>query len=169
VGLSGVVAAALREPEMLIAVDVVPERLALAVDLGATHVIDGREEDAVARIAAITGGAGLTHVFDTTGVPAVARSGIDALGARGHVVTCGAPPPGTEIPVDFQGILPGKSVSGVTMGDADPKVLIPQLVELVISGRFPLGRLTREYKLDQLDEAFADMHQGATVKPIIVH
>jgi aryl-alcohol dehydrogenase len=169
VGLSGVVAAALREPEILVAVDVVPWRLALAVELGATHAVNGREEDVVARIAEITGGAGLTHAFDTTGVPAVARSGIDALGARGHLVTCGAPPPGTEIPVDFQGVLPGKSVSGVTMGDADPKVLVPELVGLVASGRFPLGRLTRQYTLDQLDQAFADMHHGVTVKPVVVH
>jgi aryl-alcohol dehydrogenase len=169
VGLSGVVAAALREPGLLIAVDVVPERLELATELGATHTINGRDEDAAARIAEITGGAGLTHAFDTTGVPAVARSAIEALGARGHLVTCGAPPPGTEIPVDFQGILPGKSVSGVTMGDADPKVLIPQLVDLVAAGRLPLGRLVKQYKLSELDDAFADMHRGTTVKPVIVH
>jgi aryl-alcohol dehydrogenase len=173
VGLPGVVAAALREPDLLIAVDVVPERLELALGIGATHAINvranGGEEDAVARIAEITGGAGLTHAFDTTGVPAVARSAIEALGARGHLVTCGAPPPGTEIPVDFQGILPGKSVSGVTMGDADPKVLVPQLVDLVAAGRLPLGRLIKQYKLSELDEAFADMHHGTTVKPVIVH
>ena len=169
VGLSGVVAAALREPDLLVAVDVVPERLELAIELGATHAINGREEDAVVRIAEITGGAGLTHAFDTTGVPAVARSAIEALGARGHLVTCGAPPPGTEIPVDFQGILPGKSVSGVTMGDADPKTLVPQLAVLVADGRLPLGRFIKQYRLDQLDQAFADMHQGTTVKPVIVH
>jgi aryl-alcohol dehydrogenase len=169
VGLSGVAAAALREPDLLVAIDVVPERLELALELGATHAVNGREEDVVARIAEITGGAGLTHAFDTTGVPAVARSAIEALGARGHLVTCGAPPPGTEIPVDFQGILPGKSVSGVTMGDADPKALIPQLVELVAAGRLPLGRLIKQYKLAELDEAFTDMHHGTTVKPVIVH
>ncbi|GAB3170945.1 NAD(P)-dependent alcohol dehydrogenase [Myceligenerans halotolerans] len=169
VGLSAVVAAALREPGLLVAVDVVPERLALAIELGATHAVDGREEDVVARIAEITGGAGLTHALDTTGLPAVARSAIDALGGRGRLVTCAAPPPGTEIPVDFQGILAGKSVSGVTMGDADPKVLIPQLVDLVAAGKLPLGRLIKQYKLSELDAAFTDMYQGTAVKPVIVH
>lgn len=169
VGLSGVVAAALREPDLLIAVDIVPERLELATELGATHAVNGREEDVVARIVEITGGRGLTHALDTTGVPAVARSAIDALGGRGHLVTCGAPPPGTEIPVDFQGILAGKSVSGVTMGDADPKELIPRLAALVADGSLPLDRLIRQYKLSDLDEAFADMHGGTTVKPVIVH
>jgi aryl-alcohol dehydrogenase len=169
VGMAGIVAATLRSPEVLIAVDIVPARLELALELGATHALDGNTEDIGDRIGEITGGAGLTAAFDTTGVPAAARSAIDALGACGHLVVCAAPPPGTEIPVDFQGILPGKMVSGVTMGDADPQALIPRLVELVMDGRLPLNRLTKHYELDRLDQAAADMHQGVVVKPVIVH
>lgn len=169
VGMSGLIAAGLRDPELLIAVDIIPERLELALELGATHAINGAEEDVVERIGQIAGPAGLTAAFETTGVPSVGRSAIDALGALGHLVVCAAPPPGTEIPVDYQGILPGKMVSGVTMGDADPKVLIPELVELVKAGKLPLDRLITRYKLDQLDQAAGDMHQGVTVKPVIVH
>jgi aryl-alcohol dehydrogenase len=71
--------------------------------------------------------------------------------------------------VDFQGILPGRSVSGVTMGDADPQELVPRLVDLVADGRLPLGRLVKQYPLAGIDDAFADMHRGVTVKPVIVH
>ena len=169
VGMAALIAAKLRKPEVLIAVDVVPERLKVALDLGATHAVNAKTEDVVERIREITRGAGLTAALDTTGVAAVARSAIDALGARGHLVTCAAPPPGTEIPVDFQGILTGKMVSGVTMGDATPQVLIPQLAELVMQGQLPLQRLTKQYRLDQLDQAAHDMHAGITVKPVIVH
>lgn len=169
VGMSGLMAAALRDPQLLIAVDIVPERLAIARELGATHAINAAEEDVVERIDEITGGVGLTAAFETTGVPAVGRNAIDALGPLGHLVVCAAPPPGTEIPVDYQGILPGKMVSGVTMGDADPKKLIPQLVELAGSGQLPLGRLIKHYKLDELDQAAADMHHGVTIKPVILH
>jgi len=169
VGMAALIAAKLRKPEVLIAVDVVPERLKVALDLGATHAVNAKTDDVVERIREITRGAGLTAALDTTGVAAVARSAIDALGARGHLVTCAAPPPGTEIPVDFQGILTGKMVSGVTMGDATPQVLIPQLAELVMQGQLPLQRLTKQYRLDQLDQAAHDMHAGITVKPVIVH
>jgi aryl-alcohol dehydrogenase len=154
---------------VLVAVDVVPERLKIALELGATHGVNARTENVVERIREITRGAGLTAALDTTGVAAVARSAIDALGARGHLVTCAAPPPGTEIPVDFQGILTGKMLSGVTMGDATPQVLIPQLAELVMNGQLPLRRLTKHYRLDQIDQAAHDMHAGVTVKPVIVH
>jgi len=169
VGMSGLVAAALRDPALLVAVDIVPERLTLALELGATHAINAAEENVVERIGEITDGAGLTNAFETTGVPTVARQAIDALGALGHLVVCAAPPPGTEIPVDYQAILPGKVVSGVTMGDADPKVLIPELAALVKSGKLPLGRLIKHYKLEELDQAAGDMHQGVTVKPVILH
>jgi aryl-alcohol dehydrogenase len=55
------------------------------------------------------------------------------------------------------------------MGDATPQVLIPQLVELVKTGVLPLKRLTKHYRLEQLDQAAHDMHSGVTVKPVIVY
>lgn len=167
VGLSGVVAAALRGVRTIIAVDVVPDRLTLAKELGATHTLDGQSEDLGQRISEITGDAGLHRAFDTTGNPNVARGVLDVLGTKGVLAVCGAPPSGTEIPVDIQGILTGKSLVGVTMGDADPHTLVPQLVDLVRDGRFPLERLIGRYRLDDIETAVTDMAEGRCVKPLI--
>ena len=84
------------------------------------------------------------------------------------MLVCGAPPPGTEIAVDIQGMLTGKVLRGVTMGDTDPQVLIPQLVALHAAGKLPLERLERRYSLDDIGSAADDMHRGVTVKPVIV-
>lgn len=167
VGLSAVMAAALRDLPVLIAVDLVPARLELALELGATHVIDARTEDVAARIAEITAGAGLDYGFDTTGHPGVARTAIDSLGIGGTLAVCGAPPPGTEIPVDIQGILPGKRLVGVTMGDSDPVALVPQLVDLHRQGLLPLEKLIGYYALDEIERAADDMHHGRTIKPVV--
>lgn len=169
VGLSGIIAASMREPAVLIAIDIVDERLELARSLGATHTINGKNESVADRIAEITGGAGVGLTLDTTGNPQVARGAIDAAAIGGTVLVCGAPPPGTEIPVDIQGILPGKVLRGVTMGDADPRELIPQLVQLHADGKLPLDRLERYYTLDDIQKAAEDMHHGVTVKPVIVY
>ena len=169
VGLSGLIAAALRRPALLIAIDIVDERLELARELGATHTINARTEDVAVRLAEITGGRGVSLSFDTTGNPNVARGALDAASVRGTVLVCGAPPPGTEIPVDIQGILTGKILRGVTMGDTDPRRLIPELVALHAAGNLPLKKLERTYTLDQISDAAADMHRGATVKPVIVY
>jgi len=167
VGLSGIIAASLRKPAILIAIDVVDERLELARSLGATHTINGRDERVADRISEITTGAGVGLSFDTTGNPQVARGALDAAATGGTVLVCGAPPPGTEIPVDIQGILPGKVLRGVTMGDTDPRELIPQLVQLHAEGKLPLDRLERHYTLDDIQAAAEDMHHGVTVKPVI--
>ncbi|MCC2314419.1 NAD(P)-dependent alcohol dehydrogenase [Cellulomonas xiejunii] len=168
VGLSAVVAAAVREPEVLVAVDLVPARLELALELGATHALPGGVDDLRERLAEVTGARGLTGAFDTTGDPKVARTALDALALRGELVVCGAPPPGTEIPVDIQPMLGGRVLRGVTMGDANPRRLLPQIVALVEDGTLPLDRLVRRYALTDLDRAFDDMLHGRTVKPVVL-
>lgn len=169
VGLSAVMAAAQRGPAALIAIDIVDERLDLARRLGATHTINPSTADAAARIAEITGGHGVDLSFDTTASPRVARGALDAAAIRGTVLVCGAPPPGTEIPVDIQGILTGKVLRGVTMGDTLPRQLIPELARLHAEGHLPLEELEKTYRLDEIAQAVADMHHGVTVKPVIVY
>jgi aryl-alcohol dehydrogenase len=168
VGLSAVIAAALRKPAQLIAIDIVDARLALARELGATATINAKTENVAERLAELTGGIGVAKSFDTTGSPHVARGALDAAAMRGTVLVCGAPPPGTEIPVDIQGILSGKILRGVTMGDTQPRVLIPQLVALHAEGKLPLEKLEKTYSIDDIQQAADDMHNGVTVKPVIV-
>lgn len=169
VGLSAVIAASLRSPAQLIAIDVVDERLSLARELGATDTINAKTENVAERLAELTGGRGVSKSFDTTGNPQVARGALDAAAVRGTVLVCGAPPPGTEIPVDIQGILTGKVLRGVTMGDTDPRQLIPQLVALHAEGKLPLEKLEKTYTLDEIGQAADDMHHGITVKPVILY
>ncbi|MBZ4488368.1 NAD(P)-dependent alcohol dehydrogenase [Microbacterium sp. cx-55] len=169
VGLSAVMAAADRHPAAIVAIDLVDERLALARRLGATHTINPGTENVAERLAEITGGHGIDLSFDTTANPRVARGALDAAAIRGTVLVCGAPPPGTEILVDIQGILTGKVLRGVTMGDTVPQELIPRLAALHAEGRLPLEELEKTYALDDIDQAVADMHHGVTVKPVIVY
>ncbi|WP_030442742.1 NAD(P)-dependent alcohol dehydrogenase [Actinoplanes subtropicus] len=167
VGLAAVMAAAGLPLGAVVAVDRVTERLELARELGATHTIDTRAEDAAAVIAEATQGRGLDYAIDTTAVPAVVRTAVDALGVRGTCAIVGAPPAGTEVSFEVQSLLPGKRIVGVTLGDGEPETLIPQLVELHRAGRLPLEKLVRHYSLSELDAAAKDMHSGQTVKPVI--
>lgn len=167
VGLSAVMAANLLPLAAVVAVDKVPDRLALARDLGATHTVDAGTEDVAAAVLAATGGRGADATVDTTAVPAVVRTAVDVLAARGTCAVVGAPPAGTEAAFDVQGLLPGKRIVGVTLGDGEPETLLPQLVALHGRGLLPLDKLVRHYALDELDEAAADMHHGRTVKPVV--
>lgn len=167
VGLSAVMAAALTPATTIVAVDRVGERLTLAKELGATHTVDATEEDLGAAIAGITGGRGADGIVETTGNVSVLRQGVDALAARGTVVVVGAPPFGSEVSLDVNGLLGGKQVVGLTLGDAETQSFIPALVRLVKEGRLPLHRLISTYPFADIDQAVRDMGAGKAIKPVL--
>ncbi|MFI0538177.1 NAD(P)-dependent alcohol dehydrogenase [Streptomyces sp. WSLK1-3] len=167
VGLSAVMAAALTPATTIVAVDRVAERLTLARELGATHTVDAAAEDLGEALAAITGGQGADGIVETTGNVAVLRRGVDALGARGTLVVVGAPPFGTEVALDVNGLLGGKRVVGLTLGDAETQSFIPALVRLVREGRLPLHRLISTYPFADIDQAVRDMAAGKAIKPVL--
>lgn len=167
VGLSAVMAAALSPATTIIAVDRVAERLALAKELGATHTVDAGQSALGEAVAQITGGQGADGIVETTGSTAVLRQGVDALAARGTLVVVGAPPFGSEVALDVNGLLGGKQVVGLTLGDSETQTFIPALVELVKAGRLPLDRLIGTYPFADIDQAVRDMTAGKTIKPVL--
>ncbi|WP_328350318.1 NAD(P)-dependent alcohol dehydrogenase [Streptomyces sp. NBC_00445] len=167
VGLSAVMAAALTPATTIIAVDKVGERLSLAKELGATHTVDAGEADLGEAIASLTGGQGADGIVETTGSVAVLRQGVDALAARGTLVVVGAPPFGTEVSLDVNGLLGGKQIVGLTLGDSETQTLIPALVRMVKEGRLPLHRLISTYPFADIDQAVRDMKAGKTIKPVL--
>ncbi|MDH6565948.1 aryl-alcohol dehydrogenase [Streptomyces sp. SAI-208] len=167
VGLSAVMAAALTPATTIVAVDRVAERLTLARELGATHTVDAAEENLGEALAAITGGQGADGIVETTGNVNVLRQGVDALGARGTLVVVGAPPFGTEVSLDVNGLLGGKRVVGLTLGDAETQSFVPALVRLVKEGRLPLHRLISTYPFADIDQAVRDMGAGKAIKPVL--
>ncbi|MFI2205599.1 NAD(P)-dependent alcohol dehydrogenase [Streptomyces sp. NPDC020192] len=167
VGLSAVMAAALTPAARIIAVDRFTERLALAGELGATHTVNAAEADLGDALALLTDGQGADGVIETTGNVTVLRQGADALAARGTLVVVGAPPFGTEVALDVNGLLPGKRIVGLTLGDSETQTLIPALVQLVKEGRLPLHRLISTYPFADIDQAARDMRAGKTIKPVL--
>ena len=167
VGLSAVMAAKLAGASIIIAVDIVPARLELALDLGATHVIDARDGRVVERVAELTGG-GADYSLESTGRPEIVRQAIDALGLRGVCGIVGAPPLGAEAKIDINGVMvPGKTVRGIVEGDSVPSEFIPELVEFYMQGRFPFDRLIQEYAFADINQAMDDSAAGRTIKPVL--
>ncbi|MCP3164298.1 NAD(P)-dependent alcohol dehydrogenase [Myxococcus qinghaiensis] len=168
VGLSAVMAARLAGATTIIAVDTRPNRLQLALELGATHVVNGQDEDAVAFIKRVTGDKGVDFTLESTGNPKVLRQAIDSLDLLGTCGVVGAPPFGTEASFDVNDLMiPGKSVRGIVEGDSVPDVFIPQLIDLYSQGKFPFDKLARFYPLEQINQAAKDSEKGDTLKPII--
>jgi len=167
VGLSAVMAARVAGATTIIAVDVVPARLELARELGATHAIDGKETDAVAEIRRVTGG-GVDYALDTTGLPVLIEQCVEALRQRGVGAILGASLPDAEIKLPANAYMQScKTLMGVVEGNSVSDLVIPQLIDLHMQGRFPFDRLVRFYDFDQINRAAADAASGTAVKPIL--
>jgi aryl-alcohol dehydrogenase len=160
-------AAAMSPAARIIAVDRVAERLELARELGATDTIEAGTGSLAEVIGELTSGAGADGVVETTGSTAVLRQGVDALAARGTLVIVGAPPFGSEVSVDVNAMLAGRTVVGLTLGDSETQTLIPALVSLVGQGRLPVGRLITEYAFEDIGQAAQDMSTAKTIKPVL--
>lgn len=165
VGLSAVMAAKIAGCLNIIVVDVHDSRLELALELGATHSINGKNEAVVSRIREITEG-GSDYAVETTGVPVVVKQSLNALRPLGVSAIVGVTP---EVTLDIHQDLmaEGKSMIGVIEGDSVPRVFIPQLVAYYKAGRFPFDKLVKFYTADQINEAFEDSKKGITVKPVL--
>lgn len=168
VGLSAVMAARVAGCRAIVAVDRVPARLQLALELGATHVVDTNEvEDVPAAVREATG-MGADFAVDTTAVPAVMKMTISSLAPRGTGAMLGLGQAGTEFSVDMLELaVPGRKVVGVIEGDADPHTMIPRLAELHAEGRFPFDKMIKSYTFEQINDAVADSDKGVTLKPVL--
>lgn len=168
VGLSAVMAASAAGAARVVAVDLHRSRLDLALELGATDVVNAAglspAEIAKGVVAASEGG---THTaLDTTGAAPVIAAGLDALRTRGTLglvsVVQG------DIVLSGDALATGKTVTGILEGDAVPRVLIPELIELWRAGRLPFDRLIRTYDISDINQAEADMASGVTIKPVLI-
>lgn len=162
VGLNIVQAAALVSAHPIIAVDLYDNRLALAKTMGATHVINARNEDAKARIRAILGGATLDHFIDNTGQPAIIQMGYEMTGPRGRVTLVGVPRKGNDITIYSLPLHFGKVLSGSHGGEAIPDQDIPRYHALFKAGRIRLRELITDfYSLDDINTAIQKMRDGS--------
>ncbi len=166
VGLAAIMAARVAGATAIIAVDVNPERLALALELGATHAINSRQADPVAKVRELTGGADFT--LECSGRAEVLRQAIDSLGTLGTCGIVGATREGTEGAFNINEVMiPGRRIMGIVQGDVVSRTFIPELVELYLQGRFPFDRLVKFYDFEDLNQAMADSENGSTIKPIL--
>ncbi len=166
VGLAALMAAVDLGCSPVIAVDKNPERLALAMALGASHGIVADPAKLTADLRDILP-LGLDFIVDTSGFGPVIRAGTEALASRGQMAMLAVTPPGTEITINPNILLGGRSLRGAVEGDADPQQFIPWLIERHRAGAFAVDRLVKIYDFAAINDAVADMRAGTTIKPVL--
>ncbi len=158
VGDAAIMAARIVGAHPIIGVDIIPKRLKLALELGATHIIDNRYDKVASRISDITG-SGVDYVVETTAHSKMHQLAIDVLNPRGIVALLTG-----EEGVNLS---EGRKTLGIIQGDAVPQRFIPKLIKLFKAGQFPFDRLVKFYDFREINLAIADAKRGIAVKPVL--
>jgi aryl-alcohol dehydrogenase len=168
VGISAIMAAKAAGCMPVIGVDIVRSRLETALELGASHVINSKENTNFHdEIRKITDG-GADFSLDTSALPAMVIAGLECLklGARAAVVgSSGDVTTGIKLQETLMGS--ARSLEGVVQGDSIPRLFLPRLIRLYKAGMFPFDRIIKFYSFDEINEAADDSRKGITVKPIL--
>lgn len=168
VGLASMMAGKISGCTKVIAVDIVPERLNLAKDLGATHVINSNEVDPVYKIKELTNGYGVDWTVDTTGIPAVIKNSVSSLAQGGTCAAIAVTSHLIELSTWNDLCVDDKKIVGVNMGDSIPQIDIPRLIEFYKQGQFNFDKTEKFYAFSDINKANHDSVCGKTIKPVLI-
>ncbi len=168
VGLCAVAAAAIAQAHPIIAIDLRPEKLALARQMGATDTIAAQGTDVVASIMALCAG-GVDVAIEATGRPPVMLQALASVRAQGGAaVIVGNAHFDERLEIDPRQLNQGKKLLGTWGGDSVPDRDYARYCELIASGRLRLQAvLSPPYPLSAINQALDDLEAALVVRPII--
>ena len=166
VGVSAIMASVVSGATKIIVVSRSDKKLKNTEKFGATHFVNSGKCDPVEEIQKITGG-GADYTLECTAIPTIFRQAVDSLAMGGKCGLIGAAPMGTEVSLDMQSILNGRTIIGIVEGDAISDILIPKLIDLYKQGRLPFDKMITYYPFDQINQAAEDAETGKTLKAVL--
>ncbi|MFC5138041.1 NDMA-dependent alcohol dehydrogenase [Actinomycetospora rhizophila] len=173
VGMNAVQGARLKGARNIVAVDPVAFKREKAMEFGATHsASDWAEAREV--VDGLTNGQGAERVILTVGVvEGDMLEEAQQLVTRGGVLVLTGVSPALqrEVKLDiFTVVLSGKRIQGSLYGTTNARTDVPLLADLYLRGELKLDELiTRTYALDDINQAFRDMHDGKNVRGVIIY
>ena len=168
VGLSAIQGAAIAGAGRIIAIDMIPSKLELAKQLGATDGVDASAGDPVEQVKELTGGAGVEYSFEAIGLKQAAEQAYAMLEIGGTATVIGMIPLGQTVEIQGIDLLFEKKLQGSNMGSNRFRVDMPRYIELYLDGRLKLDEMvSRELKLEDVNDAFAALEKGEVARQVI--
>ena len=169
IGLSALMACNLFNCSNIIAVDVEGDKLELAREFGATHVINSTRQDPVAEILSITSGKGVDYSVEAAGHSKTIETAFLAVRKFGGLcVFASHPQAGEKINLDPYDLICGRRIEGSWGGSSNPDKDIPLLAGLYLEGKLPLEKLLcNRYSLNEINQALDDLENRKIVRGLI--
>lgn len=171
IGMNAVQGAKLAGARYIVAVDPVEFKRTKAMEFGATHTAESMDA-AWDIVSQLTRGQLADACVITTGIAEgeYIAPALGLVGKRGRVVVTAIGHP-EELAVSaslFELTLYEKQIRGALFGSSNPQHDIPRLLELYNLGRLKLDELvTREYRLEDINQGYQDMLEGRNIRGLI--
>jgi S-(hydroxymethyl)glutathione dehydrogenase/alcohol dehydrogenase len=156
--------------DQIVGVDTNPAKRPLAERFGMTHFVNPAEVDGdlVQHLVALTDG-GADYSFECIGNVGVMRQALECCHRGwGESIVIGVAGAGEEISTRPFQLVTGRVWRGSAFGGAKGRRDVPRIVDWYMSGKIQIDPLiTHELPLERINEAFALMHEGRSIRTVI--
>ncbi|EMB91681.1 zinc-dependent alcohol dehydrogenase family protein [Streptococcus mutans] len=165
VGLCAVIAAKMRGAKRIIIMSRHKDRQELALEFGATDIVEERGEEGVAKVLELTNGDGVDAALECVGTQLSTETAL-AIARPGAAIGRVGVPHTKDINLSdyfFQNAIIAGGPASVTTYDKSV------LLKAVLDGEINPGKVfTQSYSLDDIDQAYKDMQERKTIKSMVV-
>ena len=172
IGLNVVQGARLVGANMIVGVDINPDRKTLGESFGMTHFVNPNEVegDLVAYLVDLTKG-GADYSFECIGNVEVMRQALECCHKGwGESIIIGVAPAGTEISTRPFQLVTGRVWRGTAFGGSRGRTGVPKIVDWYMEGKINIDELiTHTMPLDEINTAFDLMHEGKSIRSVVLY
>ncbi len=168
VGLSAINGAAIAGAGRIVAIDRIPGKLDLALEFGATDIVNAAEIDPIGAVRELTGG-GVHYSFEAIGLPKTAQQAFKMVRRGGTATVIGMIPVGAMIEIHGPEFLAEKRLQGCNMGSNRFRVDMPRFIDFYLQGKLHLDKMiSGRIRLDQVNDALEQLKTGEVARNVII-
>ena len=171
IGLNVIQGARLVGADRIIGVDLNPDKQALGEKFGMTDFINaGEVDDVVGAIVDLTDG-GVDYSFECIGNTDVMRQALECCHKGwGESIIIGVAASGQEIATRPFQLVTGRVWKGTAFGGAKGRTDVPKIVDWYIDGKINIDDLiTHTFNLDDINKGFDVMHEGESIRSVVIY
>jgi NDMA-dependent alcohol dehydrogenase len=172
VGLNVIQGARIAGADRIIAIDQNETKLAMAKQFGATDTVNASQVSAVSQVMEMTEQRGADVAFEVIGLQQTIDDVITMTRRGGQAILVGVPRMEVmvQVPAFFGLVLQEKTIKGCWYGSSNVHKDVTKLIELYKKGELKLDELiSREIRLEDVNEAFDAMKTGEIARSVIVY
>ena len=170
IGINAIHAAAIAKAGVVIAVDILDEKLEAARKFGATHTVNSSKSHLAKEVERITDGAGLDYAIEAVGKKETMELAYNNVKeTSGKAVLCGVPnPPGQTIEIDPFPLYNGRQLVGTGGGETDPDVDFEKYCRMYLEGILKLDEMiSHTFSLPDINKGVELMQEGKCLRVLI--